>query len=67
MDPSTLPPTPPPTEQKEIRLVDLPISSHNDALNILVSFVAMAQKRGAFSLEESSKIWECVKFFRPTP
>jgi hypothetical protein len=55
---------PPSTEAKEVRLVDVPITTHNDALNIMVSFVAMAQKRGAFSLEESAKIWECVKFFR---
>ena len=48
--------------QQEQRLVDVPVE--NEALNVIVSFIAQAQKRGAFSLEESSKIWECVKWFQ---
>ena len=50
-----------PAQQK---LVDIQISDENTALNVLVSFVALAHQRGAFSIEESAKIWECVKFFR---
>ncbi len=53
-----------PAGQEQIRLVDFPIVTDNDALNVVVSFVALAQKRGVFSLEESAKIWECVKHFR---
>jgi hypothetical protein len=53
--------TAPETEQ---RLVDTPIDSEMMALNVIVSFVAQAQKRGAFSLEESAKIWDCVKWFQ---
>jgi hypothetical protein len=34
------------------------------ALNVIISFVSLAQKRGAFSIEESAKIWECVKKFQ---
>jgi len=53
--------TAPETEQ---RLVDTPVDSEMMALNVIVSFIALAQKRGAFSLEESAKIWECVKLFQ---
>jgi len=45
------------------KLVDQEVSDQNNALNLLVSFINLAQKRGAFSLDESSKIWECIKFF----
>tara|TARA_Y100000816_G_scaffold109438_2_gene76431 strand:- start:944 stop:1162 length:219 start_codon:yes stop_codon:yes gene_type:complete len=50
--------------QQEQRLVDVPVENEVMALNVIVSFIAQAQKRGAFSLEESSKIWECVKWFQ---
>lgn len=53
-----------PTEQPEQKLTDIVVDNEVMALNVIVSFVAMAQKRGAFSIEESAKIWECVKFFQ---
>ena len=34
-------------------------------INTIVSGVLVAQKRGAFTLQESAKIYESVKFFRP--
>jgi len=46
------------------KLVDIPVTDENSALNLLVGFVFLAHKRGVFSLEESSKIWECVKKFQ---
>ena len=46
------------------KLVDIPVKDENAALNLLVGFVFLAHKRGVFSLEESSKIWECVKKFQ---
>lgn len=51
-------------KEKEVQLTDIEITNENMALNVLVSFVSLAQKRGAFSLPESSKIWECVKAFQ---
>ena len=51
-------------EQKEVLLNDLVISDPNSALNVLVSFVNLANKRGAFTIQESAKIWECVKMFQ---
>ena len=50
----------------QVKLVDVPITDENSALNIMVSFLSLAQKRGCFGLDESAKIWECVrKFQRP--
>lgn len=48
----------------ELKLVDIPVNDENTALNILVGFISVAHKRGVFTLEESSKIWECVKKFQ---
>jgi hypothetical protein len=50
--------------QKETKLVDVQISDENTALNVMVSFLSLAHKRGVFALEESAKIWECVKMFQ---
>jgi hypothetical protein len=52
------------TEKKEIKLVDVEITNENVALNVIVSFLNLAQRRGVFSIDESAKIWECVKKFQ---
>lgn len=51
-------------EKSQIKLVDIPIRNENDALNLLVSFINLAQRRGCFNLDESAKIWECIKMFQ---
>jgi hypothetical protein len=53
-----------PTTPPQTKLVDIPITNENMALNVIISFVSLAQKRGAFSIEESSKIWECIRKFQ---
>tara|TARA_B110000285_G_scaffold195984_1_gene226651 strand:- start:99 stop:338 length:240 start_codon:yes stop_codon:yes gene_type:complete len=62
--PSTVLPT---TDSKPAptmpRLTEIPITDDNAALNVMVGFLDTAQKRGAFSLDESAKVWECVKRF----
>ena len=35
----------------------------NVALNVLVGFVNLAQKRGVFNVQESAKIWEAIQTF----
>jgi hypothetical protein len=52
------------TEKKETKLTDVEIVNENMALNVLVSFLNLAQRRGVFSMDESAKIWECVKKFQ---
>jgi hypothetical protein len=56
-----------PVPAKEIRLTDIPVVDEITALNLMVSFLGLAQKRGAYTIDEASKIWECIKKFqRPT-
>lgn len=52
------------TNKETKKLGDIEITDENVALNVLVSFCNLAQQRGAFNIEESSKIWECIKMFR---
>lgn len=51
-------------EKQKTRLVDVPINSQQDALQLIVTFLNLAQKRGAFTLDESAKLWECIKAFQ---
>jgi len=53
-----------PVPQKEVRLVDIPITDENTALNVMVNFLTLAHKRGAFGIDESAKIWECIRIFQ---
>ena len=56
----------PPVEQpkKEVKLVEIPVTDEITALNLMVSFLSVAQKRGAFLIDESAKIWECINKFK---
>jgi hypothetical protein len=48
----------------QTKLVNAPINSENDALNIMVQFLNLAQRRGAFSIDESAKIYNCFQKFK---
>ena len=66
--PSTVLPTTDSTPAPTMpRLTEIPITDDNAALNVMVGFLDTAQKRGAFSLDESAKVWECVKRFIQKP
>lgn len=54
-----------PAQQAQQQSLDLnePIANENDALNMLVSFVNIAQRRGVYNVQESAKIWECIQMF----
>jgi len=49
---------------KKVLLTTIEITDENVALNVIVSFLTIAQKRGSFTLDESAKIWECIKKFQ---
>ena len=51
-------------KEKEVKLTEIPITDENVALNILVSFLNLGQRRGVFNIEESAKIWECIRKFQ---
>jgi len=50
--------------QPQVLLVNVPVTDENTALNLMVNFLTLAHKRGAFGLDESAKIWECIKMFQ---
>ena len=55
-------------ETQQINLLSVNITDENVALNVLVGFLGLAQKRGAFAINEAAKIFECIqKFQRPNP
>lgn len=54
----------PPSNPNANPLIDVEIADENTSLNLLVSFLTLANKRGAFTLEEAHKIWECIKKFK---
>lgn len=49
---------------ENVQLFEKTIENENDALNTIVAFINLAQSRGAFTIQESAKIWECVKQFQ---
>ena len=51
------------TNNKKINLLDIEITNENIALNVMINFINIAQKRGAFAINESAKIHECIKVF----
>jgi hypothetical protein len=64
MDSSTETSTAPaPAPQQQIKLSEINVNNEQIALNLMVAFCNAAQSRGAFNMEESAKLWECVKFF----
>jgi len=50
-------------QSKAPPLTSINIADENIALNVMVSFLHLAQKRGAFNIQESAKVWDCVKLF----
>jgi hypothetical protein len=66
---NTTSPIPPETKSAiaNNELINIPITNENIALNVMVSFLNVAQKRGAFSFDESAKIWECIQKFITSP
>jgi hypothetical protein len=49
---------------KQVNLLDIDVVDENSALNVLVGFIGLAQKRGVFAINESAKIYECIKVFK---
>ena len=42
------------------KVSDIVVTDANVAINVLAGFVTLAQQRGCYSLEESSKVWEAI-------
>lgn len=52
-----------PAPQQQVKLSEINVNNEQIALNLMVAFCNAAQSRGAFNMEESAKLWECIKFF----
>jgi hypothetical protein len=52
--------------EMKTKLLSVQITDENVALNVMVSFLNLAQRRGIFSIDESAKIWECIGRFQKT-
>jgi hypothetical protein len=68
----TLQPTQQPLPQQQqsigdLKLVSVEVKDQTVALNLMVNFLNLAQRRGAYGLDESAKIWECIQKFQNTP
>ena len=48
---------------QQVNLLDIPVTNENTALNLLVAFINLAQRRGVFNIQESAKVWECIQQF----
>ena len=58
-------PQPQPQElQQEIPINKIPVTDQNIALQLLVAFVQLGHRRGAYNIEETAKIHECVEMFK---
>ena len=55
-----------PQQEQQTKLVNATITDQHIALNVLVGFIGVAQRRGTFALDESAKIYECIKMFQGT-
>ena len=60
-------PAPAQTPTLEAQLVNTPVTDENTALNVLVGFIGIAQRRGCFNIQESAKIWESIQRFSQPP
>ena len=54
------------TKAKEVKLVEIEVTNENIALNLMINFIHLAQRRGAFNIDEAAKIYECIKKFQKT-
>ena len=50
-------------QQQAVSILDVEINDENTALNVMVQFLTIAQKRGTFNIPESAKIYECLQIF----
>ncbi len=51
-------------QQGQVNLLEMPVTNENEALNVMVNFLHLAQRRGAYAIAESAKVYECVKMFQ---
>ena len=48
----------------QLELLNMVISDQNSALNCIIGYIGLAQRRGVFAIDESAKLYECIKMFQ---
>ena len=51
-------------DEPKIDLLTVEVNDDNTALNVIVGFLGIAQRRGVFAINESAKIYECIQQFQ---
>ena len=54
-------------QQQQVSLMNVPVNSETDALNLMAGFLQVAQRRGAYTLAEAGKIMEAINKFGKAP
>ena len=54
-------------QQQQVSLMNVPVNSETDALNLMAGFLQVAQRRGAYTLAEAAKIMEAINKFGKSP
>lgn len=54
-------------QQQQLSLMNVPVNTETDALNLMAGFLQVAQRRGAYTLAEASKIMEAINKFGKAP
>ena len=50
-------------QQQQVSLMNVPVNTETDALNVMAGFLQVAQRRGAYTLAEAGKIMEAINKF----
>ena len=61
----TPPPAPETKKDEGVPILSVEVKDQDTALKMMVNFLEIANRRGAYSIAEVSKIYECVKMFTP--
>ena len=51
-------------QSQEVAINQIPVTDQNIALQLLVAFVQLGHRRGAYNIEETAKIHECIEMFK---
>ena len=53
------------SDTPQLDLLSVKVTNERVALNVLIGFIGLAQKRGTFAVNESAKLYEAIKIFLP--
>ncbi len=51
-------------QNQQVPISEVPITNQNEAFQMIIYFINVAQKRGTYSIDESAKLYECIKIFK---